>query len=257
MAYPKSHITARIEERPKPYGRDGETFMASIALCGEVMDRGTHYAATETDLTKVSCRVCSAKRATQMLDALGDHGLSLHPFTNPGGYRDVYRHTSEIRLHGELVGFVGIEGGFTRQNWVVTTLRVRERDRETVEMGFEMEQRIPLAMPRNGETYRESKPRLYSKEAALVFANELLKEGRLKTEGRIVSDHKAWAARSDTIRAEMLAEEAEAARVKDETIAGLREIVAGADAGTIPLTNFQRAALENALLIHLKVTTHG
>lgn len=261
MAQPKTHITARVEDRQKDYAPAGEMVSTSIALCGETRRRdyagygGTHYAADESDLVKITCRECSAKRAKQILDDMGAHGLTLHKFVNPGRYRDAYRHTSEIRKHGELIGYVGIEGGFTRQNWVVTTLTARDKDPETVEMAYEMERRIPLAIPRDGETYRESKPKIASKEAALVFVVELLAEGRLKTEAQIIQVHKDWRASAARREVEIAAEDAEETRINEETIAGLREIIAAANVGTLGLTNFQKSAVENALLLKYKVAT--
>lgn len=257
----KTHVFDRIEDR-KLYASDAEGVPHVVALCGEAKakERGFHrdyfQPLESTPLESISCPKCSAARALQILAETPDHGLSISKYEPQRGYRQPYRSAYELRRNADLIGFVVYDGGWRGGSWKVTCLNTREADRDTVEMGFEMDRRVPREpTPRNPDTYTSVKPRLASKEAAMVFALELAGEGRMKTAAENVQWYRDYQKRLADGAARRAAEEAEEARVTAETIEGLREIVVLAEGGQLLLTNFQKTAVENALLLGFKVAS--
>lgn len=255
----KTHVYERVEDR-KVFASSPEAVPHVVALCGEAKAKsgGYHrdyfFPIEVTALESITCPKCSAARALQILAQTPDHGLTTAKFVAGGeaGSRQPYRSAYELRRNGDLIALIVYDGGWRGGSWKVTTLTVREPGR--VEMGFEMERRVPRTpTERNPDPYTTQMPRLASKEAAMVFALELLGEKRLLTAAQTIAEEQAFRQRMAEGAARRAAEEAEEERVRAETVEGLREIIAAAEAGALPLTNFQKSAVENALLLGFKV----
>ena len=262
MAREKHHLTDRTEMRQPPHG--GAEVEYVVAVCGESKRRdwggsGVYYPADTDDVTKITCPKCSKIMAERGLAALGDHGLTLEKYAPGAGYRSgVYRSEYTVRRHGEMVGVVAYDGGWRGGNWVVCALTTRDKFPETVQMGYEVEARFPRTpTERDPSPYYTRKPTLASKEAALLWIAQLPEDQRLKTAAEIVAFHKDWERRRAEGAIRRAEAEAEEARVTAETIEGLREIIALAEGGQLLLTNFQKTAVENALLLGFKAGLNG
>ena len=252
----KTHLIVTVEDRIV----HGRTESVKIAACGETTERwtGDHYAPAGTPLESINCPKCSAAYAKTLLAAHPRGvGLRTEPFPKTDGGRQPYRSAYRLFKDAKHIGYIVYDGGWRGGSWKVCNLSVRNDD-ISIEMGPELGRRTPKKpTERNPLDFYESTPVLSSKEAAMVFAMELIGEDRLPDADAMIQrrkDHRAWEAR---YAAERAAEDAEQARLTAETIEGLREMIVLSEQGLLLLTNFQKTALENALLLGFKVSSQA
>lgn len=218
------------------------------AYCGyqvrakwDAQGSGTTFAATEG---RVSCPICNQKLARERLKARPADAPTLELVQDKEA-KGLFRHQGgwQVWVGGEHVGWTGYEDHYWRIYMIGNG-----REREVVTWGVG-----PLLGPAG-----YGKRAHYSgvcdafgfacKELALLKAEELRAEGRLKTRPEIEAAEAAaevrYRAREDRFRRERDAKH----QRKSDILEGLIEIAAKAEAGDIVLSNFQREALAGAIV---------
>jgi Arc/MetJ-type ribon-helix-helix transcriptional regulator len=228
----KTHM--QTGEMAEQYGKPQH-----VLLCGI---EHSFLNTTTNDPARVTCPDCSRALAAKALAERGADAPSL-ALVKWEGKTYYGRFTYAIMYDGEHFGFVGLEGAYGKAKWLISVITTENEDDEKTKMGFQIEEE----RGNPGHTY-SVKLTYASKEAALADVPRLVEAGRLKSAATTVREAKEWREELARRRARIAAEDAEEAQLKADTLVGLQEIAALAEAGKIELSNFQREALANAVL---------
>lgn len=228
----KTHL--QTGEMAEQYGKPQH-----VLLCGI---EPSFLNTTTQDPARVTCPDCSRALAAKALAERGADAPAL-ALVKWDGKSYYSRFTYAIMYGGEHVGWIGLEGAYGKAKWLITIITTENEDDDKIKMGYQLEEE----RGNPGHTY-SVKLTYASKEAALADVPRLIEAGRLKSAATTIREAKEWREELARRRARNAEQDAEEAQVKADTLAGLQEIAALAEAGSIVLSNFQREGLSNAIL---------
>lgn len=223
--------------KPSRWGGEKED---KVLLCGE--DAFMAYTATEAK--NVSCPDCSKKLALKQIAERPAEAPALELVKLEDTAYTRYRYTYRIMFGGEHFGYVGLDGAYGKARWHIAQITTQDADDEVTMLGNEVERKRVNSL--NQREYTD-KVVYFSKEAALADVPNLIQEGVLKSAAQTIKDAKEWRVEKAKRRAAWDKREAEDKQERADTIAGLKEMKAAAEAGQLALTNFQADALVNAI----------
>lgn len=227
----KTHM--QTGETVEAYGRPEKVLLCGISP--------SFLNATTANPQHVKCPDCSRALADKAMAARGADAPTLALRKLPEGQYTHYRYSYEAVLGGEVVGYIGLEGAYKHQAWRIAMITTDKDDDTKVKMGFQIEE------PVEGKDYTRDLS-YASKESALADIPRLVEKKLLMSVAATVADAQAWRARCADNERRNAEADAYEAQVKADTLKGLQEIAERVEAGEITLSNFQREALQNAVL---------